>query len=346
MKLILLLLLICSTAALASAETRCDTAECLQYGLSPEVIMSYPEPNITALEANQRLMHDRWYVYANDTFLEIYDAPHGNLVRTIEAGFNFFTALSEEGGWIQINTGEWVQAEKVVNRTHAVSSFTGVFLPEEPLPYTMAWVLVNLRPSFIPGGPPTEQHDMLWRYTRVSIYDTVDVDGFRWYQIGINKWVHQFNVAKLMPIERPESVDTDYWISIDLYEQVMVAYENDRPVFGTLIASGLDRWPTLEGTFNIYFRSPRRLMRGGVPGDDFYYLEEVPWTMFFDEGRALHGAYWHDGFGYRRSHGCVNLSITDAHWLYHWVADHMGTTISADVEVGPAVYVYTSDEYR
>jgi len=52
----------------------------------------------------------------------------------------------------------------------------------------------------------------------------------------------------------------------------------------------------------------------GTVGEDFYSLEEVPWTMFFDEGRALHGAYWHDSFGYRRSHSCVNLSITDAKW--------------------------------
>ena len=42
--------------------------------------------------------------------------------------------------------------------------------------------------------------------------------------------------------------------------------------------------------------------------DDFYYLEDVPWTMYFDEARALHGAYWHNGFGYPHSHGCVNLS--------------------------------------
>jgi lipoprotein-anchoring transpeptidase ErfK/SrfK len=86
-------------------------------------------------------------------------------------------------------------------------------------------------------------------------------------------------------------------------------------------------------------------MSGGTPGDDFYFLEEVPLTMFFDDGRALHGAYWHDGFGYRHSHGCVNLSITDAHWLYQWVGNEMGSMSSADKEDGPAVYVFSSGEY-
>ena len=118
-------------------------------------------------------------------------------------------------------------------------------------------------------------------------------------------------------------------------------------MFATLIATGQDRWPTVEGVHHIYYRKTRKHMSGGVVGDDYYFLEEVPWTMFFDEGRALHGAYWHDAFGYRRSHGCVNLSITDAHWLYLWVAETFdGKLTSADVEEGPAVYVYTSDEYE
>ena len=50
-----------------------------------------------------------------------------------------------------------------------------------------------------------------------------------------------------------------------------------------------------------------------------------------EKGLALHTAYWHDQFGTRRSHGCVNLSPKDARWLYGftspavpdgWVAVH------------------------
>lgn len=51
---------------------------------------------------------------------------------------------------------------------------------------------------------------------------------------------------------------------------------------------------------------------------DFYYLDNVPWTMYFDQARALHGAYWRTRFGYPQSHGCVNLSLGDAHWLFNW----------------------------
>lgn len=55
----------------------------------------------------------------------------------------------------------------------------------------------------------------------------------------------------------------------------------------------------------------------GRPWDD-YFAEEVPYVMHFDWGRALHGTYWHDSFGTEKSHGCVNLSMQDAKWLFEW----------------------------
>jgi hypothetical protein len=253
--------------------------------------------------------------------------------------------LTVQGEWTEINQGQWVRSGSLANSNSIISQFSGVLLPEDTLPYPMAWVLVNLYPSRTPGGSPTESNPLVYRYTRVYLYTSVKIDGAIWYQIGVDQWVHQYNVAKIVPLERPANVDTDRWISIDLYEQTLIAYDGDQPVFATLIASGLDRWPTREGLYHIYFRHQREGMSGGQPGDDFYYLEEVPWTMFFDEGRALHGAYWHDGLGYRRSHGCVNMSITDAHWLYVWVAEVMGSMTSADREHGPAVYIYSSGQY-
>ena len=55
-------------------------------------------------------------------------------------------------------------------------------------------------------------------------------------------------------------------------------------------------------------------------GSDFYSLEEVPWVMYFDGSRALHGEYWHDALGFKRSHGCVNLAPSDARWLFDWAS--------------------------
>jgi hypothetical protein len=305
------------------------------------------EPNVIALEPNTGLMSDRWYSRVLER-TQVYDAPNGNAKRIIEPGFNFVTILGQQDGWTQINGDEWVESSRLQDVSYAVSSFTGVLLPEEGLPYTMAWVLVNLYPSPAPDAEPLESLGYYPRYTRVYILDTITgEDGSAWYMIGADKWVHQFHVAKFLPLAAlPESVDTDIWVSIDLYEQVVIAYDGINPIFTTLVSTGLPRWPTYEGSFHIYYRNPREFMTWGVVGDDYYSLEEVPWTMFFDEGRALHGAYWHDGFGYRRSHGCVNMSITDAKWMYDWVADYMQSERSADVENGPAVYVYSSGTYE
>lgn len=322
----------CEGTEVASA----DTAETI-----------FSEPSYETLTPIRDLIHDRWYKRVNGR-VDVYDAPNGNITRVIEDGFNFITALQDENGWTRINGDEYVRSDQLEDSNWVLSNFTGTLIPESGFEYPIAWILVNLYPSPEPGANPSEQFDFHPRYTRVHIYDTDVVDGYRWYQIGDGQWVHQYHVSKVTPLkEIPTDIDTDLWVGIDVYEQNLIVYRGKTPIFATLVATGLPRWPTYEGTFNIYYRNPREYMSWGVVGDDFYSLEEVPWTMFFDEGRALHGAYWHDGFGYRRSHGCVNMSVTDAKWLYDLVVEEMdGKRRSADIEEGPAVYVYSTDEYQ
>jgi len=52
--------------------------------------------------------------------------------------------------------------------------------------------------------------------------------------------------------------------------------------------------------------------------DGPYMIEDVPWTMYFLGSYAIHGAFWHNGFGAMRSHGCINLPPFDARWLLYW----------------------------
>ncbi len=311
-------------------------------GLSYEVISAYPEPNITQLYANDNLVNDRIYRRVEGS-MQIHDAPNGNITGAIDAGFNFITVYSTQGDWVEISQGRWVHQSSFNNEV-ALSNFGGILLPEDGLPYTVAWILVNTFPSSEPGGEPNEANPLQFRYTTVNIYDSVEIDGWEWFQIGVDQWVHQTLVARVLPVERFEEVDSERWVSVDLYEQVVIAYEGNTPIFATLISSGLSAWSTNEGLFNIYVRYERTVMSGANGQPDFYYLEEVPWTMYFDQDIALHGAYWHDGFGYRRSHGCVNMSITDAHWLYQFTAPEFDFTV--DNDLGAAVYVYSSGDYR
>ncbi len=347
---ILVFSLLALTASVTFAQEQPCTENCQQVanvtlqGLSADEIAAYQEPQFEQLFVDDEMLNDRLYQRVSGG-VNVYDAPNGNVIRTLDAGFNFITVASTQDGWTQVVPGEWIQSSALSDVNDSISRFTGVFFPDEPLQYPVAWTLVNLYPSLEPGGEPRESNGLVYRHTRLTIYATVSVDGWNWYQIGPDKWVYQTHVSKITPIDRPESVDTGRWVAIDLYEQNLVVYDGDQPVFATLVSTGLPRWPTYEGTFHIYFRRVREDMSWGTPGDDFYYLEEVPWTMFFDEGRALHGEYWHDGLGYRRSHGCVNMSITDAHWLYNWVAEEFNSLNSPDVEEGPAVYVYSTGQY-
>lgn len=309
-------------------------------GIAAEAILAYAAPSVQQLYPDDNLLYDRAYRRVLSA-VDIYDAPNGGIVSTLDAGFNYVTTQGAQAEWTQINNDQWVPTEALSQALP--SRFAGVVLPEEPLPYTFGWILWNVVPSRAPGDEPTDGDLALLRYTLVNLYESVEIEGWRWYQVGVDQWVHQTLIGKYIPVERPEDVDTEKWISVDLYEQVVIAYEDTRPIFVTLVSSGLSEWPTNEGLFHIYVRYPRTIMSGAEGREDFYYLEEVPWTQYFDNDIGLHGTYWHDGFGYRHSHGCVNLSITDASWLYNWAASEIDFTIPNDT--GAAVYVYSSGQY-
>jgi lipoprotein-anchoring transpeptidase ErfK/SrfK len=337
--LLLLALILPSTAL---AQECANTPDCVEVAaVSHDVIIAYPAPNVIQLQPDDTVIFDRNYQRLTAA-VDVYDAPEGNVIRHIAAGFNFVTAGSDQNGWTQINPNEWVRSEFLGGAL--VSRFSGVFLPEDGLPYPMAWMLVSVVPSRQPGASPVDGDLPLQRYTRVNIYASQEIEGWRWYQVGTDQWVHQTQVAKVIPVERPADVDTERWISVDLYEQVLIAYEGDVPVFATLVSSGLSQWATNEGLFNIYVRYSRTHMSGAEGQEDFYSLEDVPWTMFFDNDIGLHGTYWHDGFGYRHSHGCVNMSIMDAKWVYEWASAEFDFTV--DNDLGAAVYVYSSGQYQ
>jgi lipoprotein-anchoring transpeptidase ErfK/SrfK len=125
-------------------------------------------------------------------------------------------------------------------------------------------------------------------------------------------------------------------IEVKLNEQKLTAYEDDRIVLQTKVSTGNPRTgdpkdkPTTTpvGSFRIRNKLPSRHMGYGALTDDIfaYELPGVPWTMIFHkDGYALHGAYWHNNFGTRMSHGCINMRYADAQWLFRWTSPEFGT---------------------
>ena len=107
------------------------------------------------------------------------------------------------------------------------------------------------------------------------------------------------------------------WIDIDLSLQQLTAYEGDLPVFTSIVSTGTPAHPTVVGQFRIWNRTPRQTMDGRRLGYN-YVLPNVPFVQYFYKDYAIHGTYWHDNFGTPMSHGCVNMTIPDAEWLYNW----------------------------
>ena len=103
------------------------------------------------------------------------------------------------------------------------------------------------------------------------------------------------------------------WIDINLSQQRITAYVGQTAVYSAIVSTGTWRTPTVVGTYSVYVKYRFTPMSG--PG---YYLPNVPHTMYFYRGYAIHGAYWHNNFGTPMSHGCVNLSLGDAEWFNNW----------------------------
>ena len=119
--------------------------------------------------------------------------------------------------------------------------------------------------------------------------------------------------------KRPSGVPANAkWIHVDLGEQTLVAYQGDKPVYATVISSGKEGYQPPTGLFEVQQKYISTTMNATDPIDGFYEVEEVPWTLYYHGGYALHGAYWHTDFGKVRSHGCTNIAPVDARWLYYW----------------------------
>lgn len=128
-----------------------------------------------------------------------------------------------------------------------------------------------------------------------------------------------------VPIVEPPT--TDKWIDVNVTDQTISAYQGATLLKTLKVSTGLPRTPTVLGQFKIYRKYPAVRMTGGTPGIDYYDLPNVPWTMFFYQGYAIHGTYWHTNFGHPMSHGCVNLPTPEAKWFYEWAPS--GTLVVA-----------------
>lgn len=270
------------------------------------------------------------YAYARVTadnapvFASIEDAIAGKVVkRYVQTGYDFVSYIErrEVDGrkYFMIAPGEWMRGGDL-SQGVAYVQFMGMLFSATPT-NKFGWTLQNIQGRQAPSHNAPEAERSFVRWDVIQVYDIQEADGLTWYLVGPDTWIESKDTALVYPTATPPAgVDNGRWIEINLFEQTMSVYENNQMIYATLLSSGVPGFWTRPGLFKITEKLETTPMSGAFEADrsDYYYLEDVPWTMYFDEARALHGAYWNTNFGYERSHGCVNLSSGDSHWLYNW----------------------------
>jgi len=132
-------------------------------------------------------------------------------------------------------------------------------------------------------------------------------------------------------------------IEVNTSAQQLLAYQGDTLVSATYVSTGLEPNETEEGWFHVRYKLLEEDMRGftdntgevisagedataTVGASESYDVEDIPHVMYVNlDAEALHGAYWHNNFGQRMSHGCINLPLDFAAFLYGWAP--LGTPV-------------------
>jgi hypothetical protein len=184
--------------------------------------------------------------------------------------------------------------------------------------FPFAWVTPNKAPVF--DAPSGKKLEDLPQRTRVDVLEELTVGSTRWLRIGDSRYMKASQLNEVRKLARPNGTGThEQWIDIDLGEQVVVAYRGAEPVFATLTSSGRGPNHTPRGNYPVWGKATAITMKSQAYDDSPYYVNRVPWVLFFQAHNALHAAYWHDRFGSVKSHGCANLSPRDAQTLFEWL---------------------------
>jgi lipoprotein-anchoring transpeptidase ErfK/SrfK len=261
------------------------------------------------------------------------DVDVGSPSGELQAGFMLgIKEASKDGDSAALFTthGLWIPARDV--QAIRPSSFKGAEVTGD---LEIAWVFDKRSP--LHSAPDVRQRPpaFLERLAQVTITGQQQKPSGLWFRTE-QGWLKSTDVRvpELQP--PPEGIGTDeHWLDVDIKSQTLVAYVGARPVFATLVSTGRGKpgseLATPVGLHRIWIKLRRSDMDNLDDADNHspYAVEAVPHVMFFDRGYGIHGTYWHDGFGVPKSHGCVNVSLSDAAWLFAFASPHLPVGWSA-----------------
>ena len=114
-----------------------------------------------------------------------------------------------------------------------------------------------------------------------------------------------------------------YDVTPATYERKLMADGAENPV---AIVPGSPGHETVTGLYNVYLKYQAQDM--GCTPDWPYCAKGVPWVTYWTGSYAFHGGPWQDSCGWSGpggSHGCINMPVEEAHWVYQW--SEIGTPV-------------------
>jgi lipoprotein-anchoring transpeptidase ErfK/SrfK len=207
--------------------------------------------------------------------------------------------------------------------------------PNPDIPFGGTLVEVTVPYTDVYWGPgKNNQFAYRFYYETTHWADGIVADnqGNPWYRILEDKWDLTFfapaSHLRVVPLEELSPLSSDVpagekRLEVRLRDQLVTAFEGNKPVFMARVASGAEfsngRFLTPVGQHKTFHKRPSRHMAAGDLASNGYDLPGVPWICYINErGVAFHGTYWHNDYGRPRSHGCINLTPTAAKWIYRW----------------------------
>jgi len=142
---------------------------------------------------------------------------------------------------------------------------------------------------------------------------------------GVTTTPQKYSIDKVNVGGAYDQPNGSKWIDVNQTTFKVTLYEGTTQVFQTTGVTGAPITPTDNGTFYIYLRYTTQTMRGYNADGTRYVSPNVPWVSYFNASQALHGAPWRSTFGYKASHGCVNLPVPDAKYIFDWAP--LGTKV-------------------
>ncbi len=146
---------------------------------------------------------------------------------------------------------------------------------------------------------------------------------------------NQFHASDLQMISH-YALQKRQVLVVSLAQQALRVYQNGKLLRSFVVTTGRQELPSLPGVWSVLARRSPVIFQSGEPRNSPYWFPDTPiqYAMLYHQGGYfIHDAPWRQAFGpgtqfphadpggtsaynFDGSHGCINLSESDAGWIY------------------------------